>query len=1060
MKTKFSAEKTLSGLKDFQRKTVEYVFQRMFDKINPARRFLVADEVGLGKTLVAKGLIAKTIEHLQDKTKRVDIIYVCSNADIATQNITRLMLPGLPSYSQATRLTLLPLVAHELRKNEINFVSFTPGTTFNQGNRTGKKEERRLIYQMLKGMTGIDSIGLRNSLQGAAGDGWFVEAESSLEFDQEIAKAFRDKVLANEKLLANVAIVCERFRDRRSNRTVSPEDRNACLEMISALRRQLAKTCLSALKPDLVILDEFQRFSELLVDPNKNPEVENPSAELAHELFNYSDDLKVLLLSATPYKMYASDADAEDHYSDFIKTTEFLLSDASRVSALTNELSQFRTGLLGARSETDLRALDQTKRNIEAVLKKVMCRTERVGTTLSGDAMVKEIEMTPVLKARDLHELRMIEEVGKALGEGESIEYWKSSPYLLNFMGDYKLKQVLREKAKYKVTALCNILEGQKNSLLKHSVIEKYRPLDPGNARMRSLLSEVENSGIGKLLWMPPSLPYWQPAGAYLNATNVRKQLIFSAWNVVPDAISSVLSYAVERSIVNQPGKKSSYSRMPKRFAPRLVFSGKTDAKLTGMTTLLLMFPSISLATLISPLALLDGAVVLPTKMEMLRKVTDLLMPIFEPFIDRKVKSGPFDRRWYWVALARLEASKSNDALKIWCLKRWGSARRNLAAEDGETSDAFQSHVLHWIEAWDGKLEGLGRVPDDLIEVLSNLALSGPAVCALRTTLSRWTMNTETQSQLLDASVHIAEGFRSQFNSPTSIALLKSIDEDSYWQQVLQYCVDGNLQSLLDEYAHTLFESKNLGNLPTEKALIKLAESMFEAMSLRTTTLRPDELKTEAGRLQIEAFPMRCHFALRFGDMNEEAGAVARKENVLASFNSPFRPFVLASTSVGQEGLDFHTWCHSIIHWNLPSNPVDMEQREGRVHRYKGHAVRKNIATRYGNTLFNQPSTAHPDPWVNLFEIAKSERPQAASDLVPYWIFEIEGGAKIERCIMSLPFSRDETRYRRLRKSLSLYRMVFAQPRQEDLLNYLTEVFGDERAPDIAARWRICLEPQ
>ena len=49
------------------------------------------------------------------------------------------------------------------------------------------------------------------------------------------------------------------------------------------------------------------------------------------------------------------------------------------------------------------------------------------------------------------------------------------------------------------------------------------------------------------------------------------------------------------------------------------------------------------------------------------------------------------------------------------------------------------------------------------------------------------------------------------------------------------------------------------------------------------------------------------------------------------AFNSPFWPFVLTSTSVGQEGLDFHLYCHAVVHWNLPSNPVDLEQREGRV---------------------------------------------------------------------------------------------------------------------------------
>ncbi len=94
---------------------------------------------------------------------------------------------------------------------------------------------------------------------------------------------------------------------------------------------------------------------------------------------------------------------------------------------------------------------------------------------------------------------------------------------------------------------------------------------------------------------------------------------------------------------------------------------------------------------------------------------------------------------------------------------------------------------------------------------------------------------------------------------------------------------------------------------------------------------------------------MRARFALRFGKEESVDGEEAnRTEQVRTAFNSPFWPFVLATTSVGQEGLDFHQFCHAVVHWNLPANPVDLEQREGRVHRYKGHAVRKNIATRYG----------------------------------------------------------------------------------------------------------------
>ena len=47
------------GLKDFQRRTVDYVFGRLYTDEDRVERFLIADEVGLGKTLVARGLIAR-----------------------------------------------------------------------------------------------------------------------------------------------------------------------------------------------------------------------------------------------------------------------------------------------------------------------------------------------------------------------------------------------------------------------------------------------------------------------------------------------------------------------------------------------------------------------------------------------------------------------------------------------------------------------------------------------------------------------------------------------------------------------------------------------------------------------------------------------------------------------------------------------------------------------------------------------------------------------------------------------------------------------------------------
>jgi len=131
----------LASLKGFQRRSVDYVFERLYGE-DSTRRFLLADEAGLGKTLVARGVIAKTIEHLRAcGEKRIDIVYICSNADIARQNISRLNVTGKPDFQLATRITLLPQTVSGLAENPLNFSSFTPGTSFDLGHSPGQGEE-------------------------------------------------------------------------------------------------------------------------------------------------------------------------------------------------------------------------------------------------------------------------------------------------------------------------------------------------------------------------------------------------------------------------------------------------------------------------------------------------------------------------------------------------------------------------------------------------------------------------------------------------------------------------------------------------------------------------------------------------------------------------------------------------------------------------------------------------------------------------------------------------------------------------------------------------------
>lgn len=435
----------LNGLKDFQRNTVEYVFQRLYGTDHPSDRFLVADEVGLGKTLVARGVIAKAIEHLWDRVDRIDIVYICSNADIARQNIKRLNVRGAEDFSLASRITLLPLQLDNLKQNKVNFISFTPGTSFEQKSSLGVIEERLLLFTLLEGAWGFESrAGAMNILQGDVNRDRFRAQLRTFRFnhriDPSLAEAFRQR-LANvviQKCQAGEPNISDRFQTLCKEfayvQTPSPEQRQARNAIVGELRQILAKACLAALEPDLIILDEFQRFKHLL-------EAKDEVGELASEMFSYTS-AKLLLLSATPYKMYTMDHESEEnHHADFLSTIQFLQSDPERSQHLKQLLDQYCNELLKIQSENLNKLLD-IKTQIENQLRQVMVRTEKIGASGDRNKMLVEISAPTVrLTPQDVEAYVHLYKLTQILEQEDSLEYWKSAPYLLNFMENYDLKR-------------------------------------------------------------------------------------------------------------------------------------------------------------------------------------------------------------------------------------------------------------------------------------------------------------------------------------------------------------------------------------------------------------------------------------------------------------------------------------------------------------------------------------------------------------------------------------------------------------------------------------------
>lgn len=1051
----FSAEPALRDLKDFQRRTVDYVFERFYGQ-DHTTRFLVADEVGLGKTLVARGVIAKTLEYLQHTKDRIDIIYVCSNAAIANQNIGRLNIEGMNGFELATRLTYLPIDVKDLSKSRVNFISLTPGTAFDHTrSRGGHAKERTILYRILYDLPWAHGrrklelrTGLRNMLQCTSGeDNWRSQADAIWEedVDESLAKSFRKKVRGDMPFYNELKSCCLQFKRHRDSGNIPWEQSNNRYKIISKLRSMLAENCLAALDPDLVIMDEFQRFRDLL-------DGDDDASMLAKALFNRKG-VRVLLLSATPYKMLSlNHDDEEDHYVDFIRTLKFLINDETEVAKVVNDIRNFRHDLyrINDGGETSVSKHGDALRSR---IIRVMCRTERVGMTKNLDAMVDEPQKHAILQPNDLYQAIISEKTAKAVGARDTIEYWKSAPYLLSFLKHYDLRHKLDKITDSPPDELLSALKKAKGHLLSFKAMNDYKEISAANPRMRALIEDTIQKDMWKLLWLPPSLPYSEPGGHYVDLDPLTKSLVFSAWSAVPDAIATICSYEAERLMVAGSDKEIERNNLYEKCKPLLRFAKGKDDRLTGMPVISWLMPSPTLAETIDPLEaalrLGDGK---PISQDVLLEDTKQRCEELLALLPEGAEGNRPDERWYWAAPAMLE---SRSRLKEWCLSEDGWVSANT---DHDPGTRFRDHLNLFIDSMGVASLDLGPRPDDLSIILAELALAGPGTCALRS-LKRIAPDVEIDaSQVLSAAARIASGFRALFNQPETIALLRGGFEETYWRLTLRYCLDGNIQALLDEQMHVLLESKGLmGHSPTE-IVKEISENLSNSLSIFAAQIKVDEIQVNRSSIKQRSANARCRFALRFGDITgDREGTLARAETVREAFNSPFRPFILATTSIGQEGLDFHTWCHAVMHWNLPSNPVDLEQREGRVHRYKGHAVRKNIAEYYGlKALRNWHKGG--DPWAFLFHKAVEDREAGTSDIVPYWVFE-GGSSRIERRVPLIPLSKEVYHLEKLKRGLALYRLVFGQPRQQDLLAYLMETMNEEEAREVTSKWSISLEP-
>jgi len=980
--------------KPFQQATVKAVM-KSFRKSRACRRFLIADEVGLGKTIVAREVIRHMMESLN---RPLRVVYVCSNLAIRGQNQASL-LKVLPEDERddarcsVDRLSLITDVDEPIH-SKLHLYSLTPDTSVpvrKNRRRDGRKEERALVHALVEKlwpkMLKRDEWGKKVFQQGAKTH-WMgaVRRQRGAAESHSLQQAFLTSVRKEFDLQPRQQLLPHL-------RTLDSNDRE--LRLIAHMRNALAASTIERIQPDLVIFDEFQRFRDLL-----NPKLSDAERRVVGRLRGDDTDHPpaLLMLSATPYQLFSRRWEEESgtsHRAQFFELIEFLYGNDRLAKKKRKECeiafqtleSEIRKG------ETTSERAIAARTNVEKLLRPIMARTERASHA-DGWAEFKTETVAASVGAQDMRLFRHLSDSFSEKHRSAAVDYWTSIPIPMQTMGRHYLTWRDATPASLGPSS-------SKAFEFTEAMRDRFRlPADWPHPRMRAMDAMVTADQL-KTPWLPPTAAWWPLAGRWAKKeTTPRKALVFSRFQAVPQAIASMMSYGVEASVFAKQGitydkvtQQRWFTAGPKRHA-----------------TLALFHPSPFSVESTNPLAEPIGS--LGDARRLIRKQLKTALVEHEISI---VKDGP--SKPFWKLLAQLD--EKTETLS-WTMDAWWRLHHEIASTESE--DAGMAQLL---KDWEGAgAESLDQISRSQFDELADHALNSPGVIVGRALRRHWpdAVNEEGFGWTLNASWL---GLRNYLDQRWFYGSLRKKGE-KYPDAVKRAVLDGNLEAVLDEHLWITSQLRNIEGT-------ELATELCEGMAIRSGrfSLHPIEGDRDA------TFQMRCHAALPFtgqrsSSSDDSSEKPLRTDDLRRAFNTPFWPFVLTTTSVGQEGLDFHAWCDRLVHWDLCRNPADLEQREGRIQRFGGSAIRRAIVD-------NLPSPPlvdlklHESPWSKIAELA-DEHLSDESGLAPWWVCE---GGNIERFVFEVPTSEQNHWLHWMKEQRMLYRLALGQPNQEDLLEVL-----------------------
>ncbi len=513
-----------------------------------------------------------------------------------------------------------------------------------------------------------------------------------------------------------------------------------------------------------------------------------------------------------------------------------------------------------------------------------------------------------------------------------------------------------------------------------NSGYKKYEEIKCSNLRYVQLEEDIFKNESNKLLFMPPSMPHYKLRGVYekFNDHTFSKMLIFSSLNATPRSIAALLSYSSEQRNYNKE-----YEDL-----------NNCDNK--------------SLQS-------------------------DVICSCQQKAVDGKEDLCYLKKRKY------LFNGKHTDGIYLHSIEN-----RKVLDDEYEKykKDRENTNYLNVVKAINenGKYEPEnGRICGSIIGYLFDL-------------YDKFSDQDETgendckKAKVIDVALEMYKIFTTKEAYHIINSENLPLEESSYMEKINSYCAAGNIRAVLDEYIELLLEKERIELIHKDgrvegisaKELFDLLKSVFKSLFSNVgDSYVMAKINEEENKVMIYTDFAVGHYCSKSKQNGETVSSANTLNKKLAVFNSPFRPFVFTSTSVGQEGFDFHLYCRKIVHWGLVYDPVKFEQREGRINRFHSLCVRANRAIDFINN--NRNVSCSIEDWIDLFSGSVGEKildksNQSIEDetggLVPDWYYipdDTNKYLKLERSCYYYPCSRESAGFEEVKKACNLYRALLGQ---------------------------------